>query len=279
VTTLPTSLVRFENQLADAIDRERSRRPRRLVLRTALAGVAVATVALGILSAFPGSGPSVVDRAAAALVPSNGGLLHVVMTVTQTGPEGSSTSSRTESWQASSPPYDQRRIVNNDGLEIAIADGVPQLYDPETNTIYIGPRQDLKSMPPKARAERAGGRNARTGMTVDAGGDLYREKILLLLDSGRAREDGRTTVDGREAIRIVASEGGMMLLVDADSYEPIEWRVSENGMTTEAFFPTYERLPADAASADLLSLTAQHPDATIDRDPAHYEAARLAPKG
>jgi hypothetical protein len=201
------------------------------------------------------------------------------MTVTQTGPDGSSTSSRTESWQASSPPYDQRLIVNNDGLEIAIADGVPQLYDPETNTIYIGPRQDLKSMPPKARAERAGGRNARTGMTVDAGGDLYREKILLLLDSGRAREDGRTTVDGREAIRIVASEGGMMLLVDADSYEPIEWRVSENGMTTEAFFPTYERLPADAASADLLSLTAQHPDATIDRDPAHYEAARLAPKG
>jgi hypothetical protein len=135
VTTLPTSLVRFENQLADAIDRERSRRPRRLVLRTALAGVAVATVALGILSAFPGSGPSVVDRAAAALVPSNGGLLHVVMTVTQTGPDGSSTSSRTESWQASSPPYDQRLIVNNDGLEIAIADGVPQLYDPETNTI------------------------------------------------------------------------------------------------------------------------------------------------
>ena len=279
MTTLPTSLVRFENQLADAIDRERSRRPRRLVLRTALAGVAVATVALGILSALPGPAPSVVDRAAAALVPSNGGLLHVVMTITQTGPDGSSTSSRTESWQASSPPYDQRRIVNNDGFEIAIADGVPQLYDPATNTIYIGPRQDLKSMPPKARAKLAGCQDARMGKNVDACGDLFRENILLLLDSGKAREDGRTTVDGREAIRIVAPEGGMILLVDADSYEPIEWRVSENGMTTEAFFPTYERLPADAASADLLSLTAQHPDASIDRDPAHYESARLAPKG
>jgi hypothetical protein len=46
-------------------------------------------------------------------------------------------------------------------------------------------------------------------------------------------------------------------------------------------FPTYEHLPATDATAALFSLTAQHPGATVDPDPTHFEAAvqRLSPKG
>jgi hypothetical protein len=45
-------------------------------------------------------------------------------------------------------------------------------------------------------------------------------------------------------------------------------------------FPTYERLPATEANAALLSLQARHADATVDDDPARYQAAleRLNPK-
>ena len=70
------------------------------------------------------------------------------------------------------------------------------------------------------------------------------------------------------------------LLVDADACEPIEWRVSQDGQDAVTWFPTYERLPATDANAALLSLTGRHPEATIDDDPVHYQAAlkRLNPK-
>jgi hypothetical protein len=93
-------------------------------------------------------------------------------------------------------------------------------------------------------------------------------------------EDGRVTVEGRAAIRLVSDDGTVTLLVDADTYEPIEWRVSEEGRSAVTSFPTYERLPATEANAALLSLRARHADATVDDDPARYQAAleRLNPK-
>jgi RNA polymerase sigma-70 factor (ECF subfamily) len=68
------------------------------------------------------------------------------------------------------------------------------------------------------------------------------------------------------------------LIVDAGSYQPIEWRVSLDGQTAVARFPTYERLPATPANAALLDLAAQHPGARVDNDPADFTAAeqRLA---
>ena len=55
VSTLPSSLVRFERQLGDAIDRRRSRHRRGLVLRATAVAAAAAAVALGLLSALPGN--------------------------------------------------------------------------------------------------------------------------------------------------------------------------------------------------------------------------------
>jgi hypothetical protein len=261
VNTLPPSLVRFESQLEHAI-RRRSRRSRR-PLRAAVAAAAAAAIALGVLSALPGSGPSVVERAAAALTASNGTILHVVMR---------SDKLELETWQETSPPYHMRQIMVSNGrrLEVATLNGVPQIYDEQTNTIYTG-----------SALKRPASRPTKEQGAQPYGGDPYREKILALLNSGNAHEDGRTVVDSRDAVRIVSDDGAMTLLVDAGTYEPIEWSVTTDSTTTTTRFPTYEHLPATEANAGLLSLTAEHPGATVDTDPAHFDAAmqRLSPKG
>ena len=281
MTTLPSSLARFQDELETAIRRDRTRRRRRVVLRSAVSVAAVAAVALGVLSAVPRTGASVVERAAAALRSSDGTILYTVLVGTLTRADGS-IDLRIETWQASSPPHDQLQVITAGGrrFEVALADGVAQLYDPQTNTIYTGPLQAKQAQQvDKARASKWKSGGDRTGAsgkdkgTVVAADDSYRAKILGLLESGKVHEDGRVTVDGRAAIRLVSDDGNVTLLVDADSYEPIEWRVHENGQTAVTSFPTYERLPATEANAALLSLTARHADATIDDNPARYQAA------
>ena len=87
-----------------------------------------------------------------------------------------------------------------------------------------------------------------------------------LLGSGQAREDGRVTVDGREAVRNISPTSLASMLVDAETYVPIEWTdVGDDGTRRTRRFETYER-PATPANLALLSLTAQHPDATVVHD-------------
>jgi hypothetical protein len=285
VTTLPTSLTHFERELGSAIRRHRRRR--RVVLRGGIAIAAVAAVALGALSAVPSTGPSVVDRAAAALRAADGTILHTVLVGTLTGPDGPR-GMRIETWQANSPPYDQLQIIVAGGRRFAVAtaDGVGQLYDPQANAIYTSPSPTKTQAVDRARATKwkAGGDEAGTSDnakgTIAFAGDSYRAKILGLLESGRVQEAGRETIDGRDAVRLVSDDGSVTLLVDAGTYEPIEWRVREDGQEAVTRFPTYEHLPATDANAALLSLTVRHPDATVDSDPSHYQAAleRLNPK-
>jgi hypothetical protein len=124
------------------------------------------------------------------------------------------------------------------------------------------------------------GASANGNAAVAAAGDSYRAKILGLLDSGQVHQAGRETINGRDAIRLVSDDGSVTLLVDADSYEPIEWRVSQDGREAVTSFPVYEHLPATDANAALVSLTGRHPGAALDDDPADYQAAleRLNPK-
>ena len=281
-TTLPTSLDRFQSQLEEAVRRDRSRTPRRLAMRAGLALTVAFAVALGVLGALPGESPSVVERAAAALRGGDGAILHTIMIGTTTEADGSATAMRVETWQAGSPPYDQLRITSTDGrtVETASVNGVEQLYDPQTNTIYaallepVAKKQREGTPAPKpgeAEAKRAA---AAKEEGADTGGDVYRAKILGLLDSGRINEAGRSEVDGRDVIRLASDDGHVRLLVDAAGYEPIEWRVTEEGRSAVARFPTYERVPATDANAALLSLTARHPDARVEDSPAAYEPAR-----
>jgi hypothetical protein len=252
----------------------------RLRRRGSLRMVAVSLVAAGIvfgllgalpdsgpLSLLPGGGSSAVARAAAALTGPDGTIVHVRADVLVTNVDGSTATRPVEIWQQSSPPFDSREVVLRGGgfrPELATVDGVREFYDPQTNTIYTAPSRTPAGEPGKPA-------EARDGSDLDPfAPDFSVEKLRALLGSGQAHEDGRVSVDGRAAIRIVSSASDMTLLVDADTYKPLEWHVAAASMAGHALsmrFETYEWLPATEANAALVSLSAQHPGATRRTSP------------
>jgi hypothetical protein len=240
----------WERIVADAAPRRRRRGP--LAVAVAAAGL----LAIGLLPGESVRPASAVERAAAALAPADGTILHTV-TITTTGDRAG----RTETWQETSHPYDYRQVTYFRGgtRETASANGRPQAYLSTTNTI--------STLPP--------GEEAPAPSPIDTVEKRLTDHMLELLRSGEAREAGRVG----DAIRIVATEQEMSMLVDAQTFRPIELRtVGENPravVTTR--FETYERLPATAANRALLSLRAQHPDARTDHgisiDPPRPEGA------
>jgi hypothetical protein len=213
----------------------RRRRRRSTVLRLAAVVAAVTALSVGVLSVLPGQETSAVARASAAL---DGSILHTVV-ATHTG----SSSETTETWQQLSAPYDSRELGRR---ELAQNNGYPELYDSRTKTIsVVVPGTKL---PPPGRPTSEPARLLRV--------------MRSMLSSGEAREQGSITVAGRRAIRIVADNAS--LLVDAESYDPIEWTiVSDDGVEQTSRFRTYEVLPATDANLALLSLRAQHPGAKV----------------
>jgi hypothetical protein len=108
----------------------------------------------------------------------------------------------------------------------------------------------------------------------------FRGQILALLRSGEARVVGKRTIDGQDAIEIASADGHTTYYVDPGTYRPLELDTRGTNGGTALHFRTYETLDL-GANRTLLSLTARHPDARIDRDPADYNAAqeRLFPNG
>jgi hypothetical protein len=292
MNTLPRSLIRFEAGLADAIRREHS--PRRLVLggrpmlRLSLAAAAAAAVALGVLSALPGSGPNVVARAAAALRVTGATILHVDVAGLDVHADGSSSSWTEEAWQQASAPYARRAVRTENGLTADIVTDAPdnsQLYDATTNTIYSvnapGLSQVKQGRPapaPPLKQPPAGEQPSRQevpkGQAASPSDDPIRAKVLAMLDNGAVSAAGRTTVEGRDALKLASADGSLTIFVDPQTYDPIEWNLSGgDGTGTTVHFTTYERLPETSATASLFDLQAQHPTARVDTDPADYAAA------
>jgi hypothetical protein len=280
VSSLPPTLVRFESQLEQAIRRDRSRRSRLRVLRVAVAGAAAVAVALGVLSTLPGEKPSLVERAAAGFALDDDTIFHYEMVGRQTNPDGSVVTWRDEGWQDRSEPFARRSIETGPegvSVETASVGERTELYDPQTNTIYASPETKAGGpvgAPKPGETKPPAARSGKADASAASAGDSYRAKILGLLDAGRLRDAGWVSVAGERAIRLASDDGSVTLLVEPGTYQPIEWRVTENGTTAVARFPTYDRLPANDTSAALLSLRAQHPDATVDASPGAYEAAR-----
>jgi hypothetical protein len=267
--------------LDDTADRPllppRPPRTRRLVPRLALGAAALTATVLGVFGALAGDKPetaSAVERAAATIGAADDGILHVVTRATVTGPWGDVLSQeRTEAWQLTSPPYDMRQVTYSDGeasREFAVADGRDQIYEPRTHTISTLPSGVLlpagSARPPLPNSRRL------LADPAEAQPERLRAEILRLLQSGEARDEGRVEIDGRQAIKIAAPSMRMELLVDAQTYEPIEWSVPVTGIGTSpdeglltTRFETYERLPANDANLTLLDLRAQHPGATVDQ--------------
>ena len=194
-----------------------------------------------------------------------------------------------------------------------------ELYDARTDTIYVGEEEPAAAPPPpklspgprpgtavvtvtkwllgpdqkpQARRERVVLSMAEAKRLVQRSAaaaepepaqpveEPFRDEIQRLLRSGAA-VDGRIRVRDREALRIVSRDGRTTYLVDAASYAPIELRTRGDGGGVTLSFRAYEELPRTAANKELLSLRAQHPTASVNRDPADYQAAqsRLFPHG
>jgi hypothetical protein len=324
MTALPPSLDRFGGELENAVGRDlRRRHTRRRVVRGAAVLAVAGAVALGLLNGLTGGGPSVVQRAAAALE-SDGGILHYRMDAEQQNGDGTSVTWHSETWQLRVDPFTRRQIeVGSDGIraESVTQGDTNELYDARTGTIYIATSEQLRAarMPKieivsKSRLERLTGsthvsaayvmRNGAGAVKVIATAqgakrlrrqvareraressgpavDEFRAGILALLDSGRVRVTGHVTVDGRDAIRLESLAGTKVYVVDAATYDPIEWTTTGHGGSVTLRFPVYEQLPVDTESLKLLDLEAQHPDAQVVRGAEAYSKAeaRLYPHG
>lgn len=115
----------------------------------------------------------------------------------------------------------------------------------------------------------------------DFGSQDYGDQILTLLRSCGAHLVGNATIDGRDTLELRSQDGHITYHVDASTYAPVQLDTTGTDGGTSLRFTTYEVLPAGDANEALLSLTAQHPSATVDRNQADYVAAekRLFPHG
>jgi hypothetical protein len=110
----------------------------------------------------------------------------------------------------------------------------------------------------------------------------YIRLLRAKLASGKARVDGRATIDGRPAIKITFVGRDEIDYVAADgSYAPIKTigGAPSRGQLISVYH-TFKLLPA-TGNAGLLSLAAQHPSARIDRSLRDFRTAgnRLFPNG
>ncbi|HWM11336.1 MAG TPA: hypothetical protein VNO82_18400 [Solirubrobacteraceae bacterium] len=253
MTELPSSLrsYRFALERAAAADLARRRRRR-------VGGVAAAVaVVLVVVNLLPSGGDrpggvapaSAVERAAAALQPADGTILHFHMKGRQFEDGRPDIRWEHESWTlvgtgdnrtVQAPPFGPT-------TETAYVDGIESAWD------EAGGRVVEKAV---SRPE---------GSTPAANGE-FRDEIMALLRAKRAKVT-RLTRDGATVLRIAA--GSRSYLVDAESYAPIEMRTRGTSGGTVLRFVTYESLPPDG---DLLSIAAQHDGARVVRDAEAYDA-------
>jgi hypothetical protein len=299
VNSLPSTLIDFRLELEAAVARDLARRPRVWVVavRSALvlAGVACVGAAAASVGIFGSHGPSIVERASAALAVHEGTILHVTLVGRQNNGDGTESTWRDESWQSTSPPYGRRQLehVGADPVtESGAAGSSEALYDAATDTVYL--RTDPAALPAAGKVLRwktsdgkvhrvvvSGGRPAPPKAQDDPMEEPFRREVLELLRSGNARQTGRVTLAGKQAIRIEGNDGNATYFVDAKTYDPIEFRTVGDGGSTSLRFVVYETLPLDASTRALLSVEAQHPDAKRNEDPKAFQAAeaRLFPHG
>jgi hypothetical protein len=264
VTQLPPSLDRYRFQLERAVAAHLRRRRRR---RAAGVAAAVAAVLL-VVNLLPSGGDrpggvapaSAVERAAQALQPRKGAVLHMHLVGRQFEEGRPDLRWEHESWTlvgtgenrtVQKPPFGPM-------TETAFADGVESVWD-ETGGRVVEKRAGLPESTPAANGK-------------------FRAEALAMLRSPRATVT-RHTRDGESVLRMAV--GRSVYVVDGRTYAPIELRTRGTSGGTVLRFTAYESLPLNADTEKLLSIAAQHPGAPVVRDPAAYDALvqRLFPMG
>jgi hypothetical protein len=266
VTALPESLLRYRHQLERAVAADLGRRRRRTRLGALALVLALIVVVVNVIPSggtdrrLPAVAPaSAVERAAAALATDGKTILHVHMIGRQFDETRPDIRWENESWSGAGG----HRMVETqpDGAvtETEYVKGFDRIWD----------------------GERVLETSAPAPGSAPAPNDSFRDQILAELRSGKARVTGTVRRGGRAALRIATKSPGQAYIVDAHDYTPIELRTRGTGGGTVLRFVAYERLPVNAETRRLLSISAQHGDAPVVRDPAAYQdaVARLFPHG
>jgi hypothetical protein len=117
----------------------------------------------------------------------------------------------------------------------------------------------------------------------------FRSEALALLHSATAKVTRNVTVDGQNALEVASAHGASTYDLNPSTYAPIQMTNTigpgtnmgdaGNDSTVTLKFTDWQYLTGTAAAPDLLSLTAQHPDATVDNSAADWNATanRLFP--
>ena len=233
--------------------RPKTRRRTRLVLGSA-AVTAAAAAAVVALVGTGGSGPSAANAAILAHVvraispPAN-----LIVHVKEAGVQPDGTQVTAEWWQETNAPYAIRLIkatageqpdakgnVGGGQVESAGDGTTVSEYDAGTNTIY----QHLDSTWPTV---------------IDP-----IETVRAALTHGTAQVAGTVTIDGRSLYKIELP-GGVVGYFDQADYRPVYLdNPQRDGSVVRTRVTTYEELSITPENEKLLSITAQHPRASVE---------------
>ena len=166
---------------------------------------------------------------------------NIIVHVKETGVQDG-TPVAAEWWQQTSPPYAMRLIkgaVDRQG-EGANDGTTSSWYDAGTNTIYQRP--------------------ASSSPTLIDPLSTVREQLA----SGSAQVAGTVTIDGQSLYKIELPNG-VVGYFDRTDYRPVYLdNPQRDGSIVRTRVITYEELPITPENEQLLSITAQHPRASVD---------------
>jgi len=234
--------------IGEQLQAPQSRRPTRLMFgAAAVASATVAAAILSLLGTTGSGGPSSADAAILAHVartmspPAN-----LIVHVKETGTLSQGTSVAVEWWQETNAPYALRLIKGPMGQEVeGAADGTTSSqFDAATNTVYRHP----DSSPPTL---------------VDP-----IESVRAALNAGTAQIAGTATISGRLLYKVELPKG-VVGYFDRTTYRPVYLDNPEgNGGVVRTQVVAYEELPLTPENERLLSITAQHPGASVETESA-----------
>jgi hypothetical protein len=168
-----------------------------------------------------------------------------------------------------------RIVVGPDGNKLRLEKGDP--LPPGSGKVLRLRNGDAEPAPGAEDAGRARKQAQARAETIppstESEDDPYMARLEHVLREGNAHEDGRLQVNGKEAVRYVSADGTQVYVFDAETGNPIEFTTRGEGGGTRLTFTAYEKLPLNEETEALLDLQAQHPGATVDTDPQHFEEA------
>jgi hypothetical protein len=262
-----------------------------------MALVAAAVVVLALLVHGSRKGTILVERmAVSATTVENGKANHptpfVITAIEETSADGTLQRSFTSN------------SVTRLGYQEVSAGDTIQLYDPADNTVYATTQQaqqratlaQIRSTAPKGSHVSVGTVHF-SSVSYPSAPDQYAPGLISSFErqlrAGQYRLAGRTTIDGRAALRLVQTRATLLPLatqsgrfqsrdtayVAPGSYDPIEGivRATLPGLRTTVVnrWQGYRVLPVTPANQRLLSLTARHPNArVIDNARAYLRASQ-----